>query len=218
MSTEIDRQQGRMLFQSAQNIRKSADSLWNILNSLAEKVESSGLGTVDWQDNCFSWAETEWLYTAFGYNTRISEETAKRRKGQRGRVPNPKPRGDITLLVRLCGSHEPSILDPNWPWLTEACLIVGWTAPDDGGEIENFEPIEDNTDYIQHCRNGLWIWTQEGCEPSYFFVLPLFSLKSDANLDSYVVAPLKSLFKTDTPCKIAEQVLRDIPVLLPAPE
>lgn len=192
---------GRRLFQSAENLRRSAADLSAILDYLWEKISDRrvDLGVVEDLGDENNGGKSEWLITtAFAYNARIIEPAPSERG--RGRPRNPHCRGTVTFMVRLCGTEDVPDPAPNWPWLVQACLIVGWHADEkeDCWEIVHFNP-SDGEGFIRNEGGKVWSWHEDGTDYSHFFVLPLFALQSEADLDAQILEPLKVLFAGGDP-------------------
>lgn len=208
---------GRKLFQSAENLRRSApeldallESLWEILENEEFFGEIADLGDED------SGGDGEWISSAYAYNAGILSRPA-RAPGQRGPSKKPKQIGTISIVARLCNSKDIDGELPDWPWLKQACLIVGWHPkqnPDDCWEIENFNPEDENLASIVHVGDGLWAWRESDGDYAYFFVLPIFALTDEKALKDFALGPAKVLFDTDDPKFSAAEVFRDVPVLL----
>ena len=209
---------GRMLFQSAENLRRSAPDLDAMLSSLWEILETkeffADIADLGDEDNGGS---GEWIATAYTYNAGILSK-AKRAPGQRGRSKNPKQIGTISIVVRLCNSTDLEGDLPDWPWLEQACLIMGWHLgqdADDVWKIANFDPEDEALASIGHVGDGLWAWSDEQGENAHFIVLPIFALTDEDALKRFALRPVKSLFNANDPKSVARSALQDVPVLFP---
>ena len=209
---------GRQLFQSAENLRRSAASLQGMMDNLWEGIEENeffgeceGLGNEEVMDS------ENWITTAYAYNAGILSRP-ERAPGQRGPSRKPKQIGTISIVARLCSSKDIDGEVPDWPWLNQACLIVGWHPkenPNDYWEIENFDPEDGNLTCIIHISDGLWTWSESEDDYAYFFVLPIFALTNEDALKRFALRPVKALFDADDPRTSAKAALHDAPVLLP---
>lgn len=212
----------QVLFQSAENLRRSSRDLDALMNSLWEMLEGR---TVDIGEITDAGDEGEdgeggWVTTAYAYNADVWTAPAARAPGQRGRNPRPNRIGTISMIVRICGRGDACANEMDWPWLQQACLIIGWHKVEDYWGLEDFEP--ENTPYTIHSGSGLWRWEEEEHSNqdsregyAYFFVIPIFEIKDESSIKELVLKPLKKLFDADDPAKVAEQVLSDLPVLRP---
>lgn len=208
---------GRRLFQSAQNLRRSAPDLDALMGSLWEAVESQeyigpieDLGDEDASDN-------GWLSAGFAYNVAVFPQS-KTLPVRPGRKKKPIQIGSLTFIVRLCNLGEVEGDAVHWPWLDQACLILGWhrsERADDYWEIENFELTDVNIASIAHAGSGLWAWQLDGEYYSYFFAIPIFALRNEQDLENYALRPLKALFYSEYPVAAAPEVLQDIPSMQP---
>lgn len=209
---------GRKLFQSAENLRRSAASLQGIMDSIWEEIkgkeffgECKDLGDEEITDS------KNWITTAYAYNAGILSRPA-RAPGQRGRNRRPTQIGTISIVTRLCNSKDIDGELPDWPWLKQACLIVGWHPkqnPDDYWEIEYFDPEDENLASIVHVDDGLWAWRESEGDYAYFFVLPIFALTNEDALKRFALRPARVLFDVDDPKSVAAEAFHDVPVLLP---
>lgn len=216
MTNEEIIENGKKLFQSAENLRKSAPDLDALMLSLWEAIVEenffeniSDLGDED--------GGGKWLSEAYAYNAGVMSHP-KRSPGQKGRNKSPKKVGTISIITRLCNSDNMQEDTPAWPWLNQACLILGWhpkNSSEDTWAIENFEPNDDSLTSISHLRNGLWSWRNEDEDYAYFFLLPIFLLRNENDLKRFALRPLKILFEADDPVGAAQEALRDVPVLVP---
>lgn len=209
---------GRKLFQSAENLRRSAASLQGMMDSLWEEIEEKEFfGECEDLDEEEITDSENWFTTAYARNAGILSRPA-RAPSQKGRPKDPKQIGTISIVARLCNSDDIDGNLPDWPWLNQACLIVGWHPkqnPDDCWEIENFNPEDENLASIVHVGDGLWAWRESEGDYAYFFVLPIFALTNEDALKRFALRPVKTLFDADDPKTVAEVALRDVPVLLP---
>ncbi len=212
---------GKRLFLSAENLRKSAADLDALMDSLWEAVEKSDfLGEIDDLGDEDGGGKGKWLAPAYAYNASVLSQPL-RKPGQKGRQPKAKKIGTITMVVRICNSEDIDLAEaPAWPWLSQACLIIGWHPednPDDQWYISDFDPSEKSKQCIHYITNGLWKWHDDDTDYSYFFALPIFALRDETDLRRYVLTPLKTLFNADDPASEAQEALKDIPVLKPQP-
>lgn len=190
---------GRRLFQSAENLRRSANDLDALLDSLWEMLVERrvDLGEIKEADDENGGGKNAWLATAWAYNATVMD-TAERPAGARGRPRRPRPRGTVTFLVRLCGFEDAQEPKPDWPWLDQACLIVGWHRgagkEDDFWEIANFEPSQ-GEGFIRSAGKKVWAWHEDGEDYARFFALPIFALRNEDDLKNHVLRPLKVLFE-----------------------
>lgn len=201
---------GRSLFLSAQNLRRSAPDLDALLDSLWEVVEAEYFGPIEDLGDEDS-DDHGWISTGYAYNAAV---LARGKKGK----PLKQPIGSPTFIVRLCSTGEVEDESAHWPWLDQACLIVGWhgsDTPDDYWEIGNFEPTDENVANIAHAGSGLWAWAPDGEYYSHFFAIPIFALRNEHDLKKYALRPLKALFDSGDPVAAAPDVLKDIPALQP---
>lgn len=217
MTKEEMFEHGRKLFQSAENLRRSAPELDALLESLWEILENEEFfGEVNDLGDEDAGGDGGWVSSAYAYNAGILSRPA-RAPGQRGPSKKPKQIGTISIVARLCNSKDIVGELPDWPWLNQACLILGWHPkqnPDDHWEIENFDPEDENFASIVHVGDGLWAWHESDGDYAYFFVLPIFALTDEDALKRFALRPLKTLFDADDPKSLAEAALRNVPVLL----
>ena len=201
---------GRSLFLSAQNLRRSAPDLDALMDSLWEVVTEEYFGPIeDLGDEASD--DHGWISTGYAYNAAVLE------RGKSGK-PLKRPIGSLTFIVRLCNTGEVEDELVRWPWLEQACLIVGWhgsNAPNDSWGIWNFEPTDENVAHIVHAGSGLWAWTNDGEYYAHFFAIPIFALRNEHDLQKYALRPLKALFDSEDPVAAAPEELKDIPALQP---
>ncbi len=209
---------GRRLFQSAENLRQSAPDLDALLESLWEVIAEEELfGEIEDLGDEDAGGDAEWIASAYAYNAAVLSYP-ERVSGQRGRSKKPIRLGTLTFVVRICNSGDVAEDTANWPWLHQACLIVGWhprSNHEDTWEIDNFNPNDENLAAIVHVGNGLWAWREDGGNYAYFFALPIFALRNEADLKQHALLPLKVLFRADNPEAAAEDALSNVPALLP---
>ena len=151
--------------------------------------------------------ETDWVTWACSGNAKV-----RVRKAKRGRASFA---GTVTCIIRLCGSEDAAEQDPGWPWLNQACLIMGWHKNDDFWYLENFEPA--NVANVHHRGDGLWAWQDADDKGDYafFFALPIFALRDEGELKRLALTPLKVLFEADDPRAAAAAAFNGVPVLQP---
>jgi hypothetical protein len=209
---------GRKLFQSAENLRKSAASLQGMMDSLWEEIEKE-----EFFGECEDLGDEEitdsenWFTAAYARNAGILFRPA-RAPGQKGRLKDPNQIGTISIVARLCNSKDIDGELPDWPWLNQACLIVGWHPkqnPEGYWEIENFDPEDENMASIVHVGDGLWAWRESDGDYAYFFVLPIFALTGRKALEDFAVRPAKDLFDNGVSKSSVADAFGDVPVLLP---
>lgn len=218
MTTEEIIESGRRLFQSAENLRQSAPDLNALMLSIWEALEETTLfGDVEDLGDEGTGGDEEWLTTAYAYNAAVFS-SPERLQGQRGPSKKPKRIGTLTFIVRLCGQRGVEEYTAKWPWLDQACLIVGWHPkdnPDDNWVIDNFDPEDENLAGIIHVGNGLWAWQEQGKKYAYFFAIPIFAFRNENDLKRLALRPLKILFDSDDPVHAAEEALRGVLALQP---
>lgn len=199
--------QGQTLFQSAENLRKSAldldalmESVWDVLSE--ESFAGGEVREANKEDDSFG---NDWVTPIYTGNGEV-----------RGKGKGSPRLGTITYVVRLCGNDAPVTQRPDWPWLDQACLFIGWHKQNDFWGPEDFEPSE--AESLHHRGDGLWAYKDHDDNEDYgfFFVLPIFELKNEKNVKEYIVNPLKHLFNADDPKSVAEDALGEAPVLLPS--
>ncbi|PFG64306.1 hypothetical protein AXZ77_2941 [Thioclava sp. ES.031] len=219
MIPEVAIEHGRKLFQSATNLRKSAPQLDSLLDSLWEKAQDEKYfgDVVDLGEGSGGGAKA-WIAPAYSYNAGIAPSPHKKNKGKK--QANKAPFGTISFIVRLCNAIDANEDLPDWPWLTQACLIIGWhpnKEHDDKWNIENFEAVDENQVAIRFAGEGLWAWRDEGGDEdyAYFYVLPLFALTDDEKAEECALQPLKALFEAADPVSVAKEAFGNAPVLLP---
>lgn len=186
------------------------DSLWEAVESQEYFGPIEDLGDEGAGD------ENGWLATGYAYNAQVLSYP-EQSPVKRGRPPKPIQIGSLTFIVRLCNIEEALDDAVDWPWLDQACLILGWhaaDAPNDYWEIENFEPKDKNVECIAHVSSGLWAWQLDGKYYSYFFAIPIFALRNEHDLKKFVLRPLKTLFDSEDPVVSASEVLKHVPVML----
>lgn len=211
---------GRKLYQSAENLRKAALDLDAMLLSLWEIVSEATFAGGEIQELADEGGSAgDWMIPAYAYNAAVMS-LAERAPGQRGPSKKPKQIGTITILARLCNSDDIDGEAPDWPWLDQSCLILGWHPeehPDDNWEVGNFSPDDESRASISHLGDGLWSWRDEGGENdyAYFFVLPIFAFRDESDLKRFALSPLKRLFGADNPSAEAVVAFHNVPVLLP---
>lgn len=209
---------GRRLFQSAENLRQSATDLDALMANLWEAANGSNFfSEMEDLGNETAGADEGWLTPAYAYNAAVLS-SPERSPGQRGPSKKPKQVGTLTFLLRLCNSGEIEGNTVKWPWLEQACLILGWhpkDSPDDHWEIDNFNPEEDNIASIIHVESGLWAWRHQNENYAYFFVIPIFVFRNENDLKRFALRPLKELFFSDDPVCAAAKTLSCVPVLQP---
>ncbi len=213
---------GRRLFQSATNLRKAAPHLDALLDSLWEKAQKEKYfgGVVDLGEENGGGAK-EWIAPAYSYNGGIEPYPQKKNKGKK--QAKQAPFGTISFIVRLCNATDANEDLPDWPWLNQACLIVGWhpdNEEEDKWRLEDFEAVHENRVTIRHAGGGLWAWRDEGEDEdcAYVYVLPIFALTDEESAEEYALRPLKALFEAADPVSLAKEALRNVPVLLPTSE
>ena len=212
-------EKGQILFRSAENLRRSSSDLNALMNSIWEMISEKKVdfGNVELAKPQEGISNDGWIYSSSACNFILYENLSATRSPKPGRKPKQKPIGTITILVRLCGIEEDESAELQWPWLNQACLIVGWhKSRQESGEIwaiENFEARSENT--IHHCTNGLWVWKEDVDDYAFFFALPIFALRNENDLKNLVLKPLKILFETDDPRSMAATALSNIPALTP---
>lgn len=218
MTNEEIIENGRRLFQSAENLRQSAPDLDALMESLWEAVEGTKFfGEIEDLGSEGTGGDGGWLAPAYAYNAAVLSYP-ERAPGQRGPSKKPKPIGTLTFIVRLCNSGEVEDHTAKWPWLDQACLILGWHPkdnPEDNWEIDNFNPEDENLVSIIHVGNGLWAWQERDENYAYFFAIPIFALRNENDLKRLALSPLKKLFDSDDPVRAAEEALSDVPALQP---
>jgi len=197
---------GQRLFQSAENLRKSAldldalmESIWDVLSE--EKFDGGQVKDALKEDDKFG---NDWITPIYSGNAEV-----------RGRGKGSPRLGTITYVVRLCGNDAPVTQRPNWPWLDQACLFIGWHKCNDFWGIEDFEPSE--AENLHHRGHGLWAYRdhEDVKDYGYFFALPIFALQSETGIKRDIVDPLKTLFEADNPKLVAQEAFRGVPVLVP---
>lgn len=196
----------QMLFDSAANVMRSAQNLDTLFSSLYDILSTTDFGGRNEDDSgSDSSAGNDWITPVYSANILVK---------QLGRGNRP-PRGRITYLVRLSGVEDDDrALD--WPWQSHACVIVGWHhGAKHSWAPEDFEPSQRGS--IHHIGNGIWGWGNgpQTVANGYFFVLPLFALRSDNDLRRLVAQPLRALFVAEDPRTVAAEALADVPVLGP---
>ena len=207
MTNEEMIEHGKRLFQSADNLRQSAldldalmDSIWSILS--VEVFAGGEIRDAHKEDDCFG---NDWITPTYTGNCEV-----------RG-VGKGSPRlGTITYVARLCGNGVVTAQHPNWPWLDQACLFVGWHNRNDYWGPEDFEPSEEAN--LHYRGQGLWAYQDHGDDEDYgyFFVIPIFALMTENDIQKYIVKPLKIIFKDNDPKLRAGAAFRDVPVLVPS--
>ncbi|WP_321339104.1 hypothetical protein [Breoghania sp.] len=208
---------GRKLARSARNIAFAGKELEAMLVALREMLqnETDRLGRIEDDDDEFV-GGGEWIRRAYGYNANVFENV-QRRQGQKGRLRNGERLGTITMLVRLCGDPSATDADVDWPWIDQACLIVGWHNHEDEREefwwAEHFEISSENLLHIKHINQGLWSWQLDDCDYAYFYVIPIFELNSEEKLKKYVVDPLVKLFHQEGSIRELNSAFEGVPVL-----
>jgi len=202
---------GEKLFQSAENLRRSAPDLDALMDSLWELIEEDDLFGQEevWDlDDESALGKGKWFASAYAYNAGVMSRPKRALKQV----------GTISIITRLCNSDDMDDATPDWPWLNQACLILGWhpkNNPNDKWGIGNFDPDDDCVACIFHLGNGLWSWRTDDGDNAYFFVLPIFSLRNELDLKRFALRPLKILFDADDPSAVAEDAFHDVHVLMP---
>lgn len=210
---------GQRLFQSAENLRKSAPDLDALLESLWDTlVDKRFFGDVRDIGDEDPGGKGVWLSCGYAFNAGVLSRP-KRLPGQKGPSRKPKQIGTVSIIARLCNSDNIEDDIPNWPWLNQACLIMGWhpkAHSEDNWEIENFDPNEDSISCIKYVGDGLWVWDEDHQDYAYFFALPLYALRNEMDVKRYALHPLKTLFESKAPKSEAKCTLDKIPVLMPS--
>jgi hypothetical protein len=197
---------GRRLFQSAENLRSASldldammESIWEIIAD--ENFAGGSVENAKKEDD--TWG-TDWV-------TPIWTGNGKVKRIGRGRALL----GTITYIVRICGNGASAVKPLDLPWLDQACLLVGWHKCDDYWGAEDFEPSEEKN--LHHRGGGVWAYQDEEdqVDYGYFFALPLFALKDEVDLKRFVLSPLKILFEAEDIGDALESALRHVPALLP---
>lgn len=206
---------GRILARSARNVASASQELYPMLATLWEMLEKekTSLGRIEDAGDDETW-KNEWFPLSFGHNADVFE-FIERREGQKGRLRKGERLGTVTMLVRLCGDSSTNDGDADWPWLDQACLLIGWHCYEDYWIAENFDASSDNIEYVRHIGNGLWSWYEGNEDCSFFFALPIFALQSEVDLKTKVIEPLIKLFNSDAPVDLAEAAFAGVPVLTP---
>ena len=219
MTSEDIIEHGRRLFQSVDNLRKSARDLVALNDSIHSCLKDLSFGEYEFtlDKSKDSDERNEWCRMAQSYDIDVKEAVGDKRKKQ-------KLIGTITVITRLCDFevHDPKA--PNHPWNKQACIIVGWhkatewESVDDEVHywaIDQFDP--ENSANIHHCGSGLWAWKddEDETEYAYFFALPIFAVTNEDALKRFALCPVKNLFDADDPKTVAEVALNDVPALLP---
>jgi len=208
MTNEEILENGRNLFQSAENLRQSAPDLDALMASLSDLLskETFAGGKAKYASREDDSSGNDWIATTYTGNFEV--------RGQGRGAPRI---GTITYVVRLCGNDAPSSQDPTWPWLDQACLFVGWHRNHDYWGPEDFEPSEARN--LHHRKHGLWAYChpEENEDSAYFFAVPIFALQNEKDLRCVVVDPLTTLFQNDSPADADGCALHDC-ALKPSPE
>jgi hypothetical protein len=205
--------QGRNLALAARTIAASDRELTALLDTLWEMLQSeeAHLGRCQEAKPERSWKEN-WVYGTYGYNAAFYE-VVQRQPGQRGALRAPKLRGTLSLLVRLCGDPDCDTAGYSWPWLDQACLLVGWHGFDAYWCARDFDATPGNQECLSDLGHGLWCWTEDGENHAVFFALPLFALRREADLRAFVLAPLRALFLASAPEQLSAKAFQGVPVL-----
>ena len=211
MITSEDRENGRKLFRSTENLWRSSDDLSALMDSLEEMLSKgkADIGEVEATDKKNKFDKTDWVARASLRNWKVKGETEE------------EPAGALTYIVRLCGDEDAIEQDLDRPWLNQACLIMGWHKCDDFWSVGDFDSHDAKN--LHHRGNGLWayFWQHEDGEADeyyggFFFALPIFALKDERDLMKFVLKPLKILFEAKHPHTVAAEALAGVPVLTPA--
>ncbi len=209
MDNEIIREKSTLLFKSVQNMLVSSGDLSALYGSVYEEIEAGfeGFGQIKKlfeEDDCEingrwikSYAEMAWKVN----------DNDKRKK---------TPIWTVTVIIRLCGKNEVDIGSAKWPWVDQACIIVGWHTGVDDLWANEFFGLE-HRHWIHHRGNGVWAWDQGEGDYAYFFALPIFALANQADIKQYIVEPLKALCQAEDPLSVAESIFESVPVLIPVP-
>jgi len=90
------------------------------------------IGEVEVTDKKNKVDKTDWVARASLRNWDVKGETEEE-----------EPAGALTYIVRLCGAEDATEPHPDWPWLDQACLIMGWHKGETAyWNIEYFEPYK----------------------------------------------------------------------------
>ncbi|MBP0484283.1 hypothetical protein [Sagittula salina] len=213
-----DLEKGRVLASSTSNIVRAWQELYPMLDTLWQRLKTgfADVGAIDdagADDTGFKGFD----HASYGWQFNVVERV-KRLPGQRGRTRKPRQFGTISLHIRFCSDPESEFVETNWPWIDQACLIVGWHEGEDEGvhwTSPDYDPVEQAAVEIHHDGHGLWGWGEGG---AYFFALPVFSMKSEEDLDRKVIAPLKALFGNEDKPALAATALAGTGALMPYPD
>lgn len=214
---------GRSLFRSAMNLQTASLDLDAMMKSLWEIISETTFSGNQVEDLKHEVGGNRgWVTPSYAYNFAIMYYP-EHAHGQKVKNRKPTQVGTISMIVRLCNTGEIDETAPNWPWLDQACLILGWHPkehPYDIWGINDFCPEDENQAYISHLENGLWSWRDEVDKTDYahFFVLPIFALASEADLKRLVLRPLKTLIESNNPRTASLDALNLVPVLVPRPD
>lgn len=217
-----DLEQGQILATSAGNVVRAWGELYPMLETLWEKLISGFDDVGDIMDGGHdkTWRD-HWVYCSYGWQASVIEKV-EYVPGQRGRKRRPKRLGTVSLHIRLCTDSDAEFSETDWPWLDQACLIVAWHEDKQNygtkpvyWEASHFDPTRENVEAIWFQGHGLWEWGEGG---AYFFALPVFSMKSEEDLDRKVIAPLKALFGKEDKPALAATALAGTGALMPYPD
>jgi len=213
---------GQRLFQSAENLKKSARDLVALNDSILTYLKDLDLGDYQFEleKSKHSDEKNEWCRMAQSFDIDVKESVGDKSKKQ-------TIIGTITVITRLCDFEACDPEAPKHPWNEQACIIVGWHKAEEWERldledaywgIDSFDP--ENAPSIHHRENGLWAWKDEEEEDQndngYFFALPIFSVTNESLIKRWLLKPLVALFNSANPATTAATVLKEIPVLLPS--
>jgi hypothetical protein len=199
--------QGRNLFVSADNIRRTSadlDALWaSMLEALEGQTFGGGVATEPKKrDSSYS---TGWISSIYAQTFEIRKPPKK--DGSAGKVIST-----ISFAIRLCGNSD--VFDePVFPWLDQAALIVAWQPFDDEWAAEDFEA--DNAEHIKHYGQGLYGWGDDGPSGAHLYALPLFAMRTEKDIAAFVITPLETFLLSDNPAEEAASAFKGVPVLRP---
>ncbi|MFC2969482.1 hypothetical protein [Acidimangrovimonas pyrenivorans] len=203
--TQSDEEKARILWHSAKNVfasYKHLDALYGAVdeNFCEISFKHDGDNFTGDQSNCpkDGHFDSDWVNLVWSSHANLR---AQKKKGR------PKLVGTVSAHLMLADGGDAD-LAPDWTWRGQPCLIAGWHEEgsrmasewDDGGywTVDWFDPTdEDSTGHISAGGKCIWRYKDEmGLDlKTGFFVVPIFDLTSEEDLEKHVFKPLIRLFQ-----------------------
>lgn len=177
---------GRTLSISARNILKSEKDLNAILEFLINNIEIIGGWKIHNQEIDFY--KVDWIRGSY-----FKSIVIRSNNGGRPII------GSISFGVWLTGRYENN-LKFDWPWLNQACLIIGWHKGNKPSvwSVDNFEPLQDNFSYLPPSSGRIRAWKDGEREDGWFFLIPIGACKSENDLRRHILQPLAEIINNNS--------------------